>query len=102
MLNKRFHVLWFKMQREDKHLNLSFPIPIYIFEELLDCISDLLGFACFFTPARQQNTYSSFSVQGVKALTLGIINLFDSLTEDESYNLVDVKANKIKVSIIVR
>jgi len=100
MLTKSFHVLWFKMEREDKHLNLSFPIPIYIFDELLDCISDLLEFACFFAP--QQNTYSSFSVQGAKALTLGIMNLFDSLTEDEPYNLVDVKANKIKVSIIVR
>jgi hypothetical protein len=88
------------MKREDRQFNLSFPIPIYIFDELLDCISDLLEFACFFAP--QQNIYSSFSVQNIKTLTLGSMNLFDSLSEDEPYNLADVKSNNIKISIIVK
>lgn len=102
MLIDKIHIMWFKLQREDKHLYLSFPIPLYIFQELFDCILDLLGFTCFLVPEKKQKDYSSFSVHGVKILAQNTINLFDSLAEDEPYYLFDVKANKIKVSAKIR
>lgn len=99
MLNKKFRILWFKLQREgNMNLCISFPIPLYIFQELIDCILDLLEFVYYIAPNRQ-NPGSSLSVYTVKEIVRMTINLFDSLTEDEPYDLVDVTANKVKVSI---
>lgn len=102
MLIDKIHILWFKLQREDKHLYLSFPIPLYIFQELLDCILDLFELVCFLVPDKKQNAYSSFTVHGAKILIQNAMNLFDSFTENEPYYLFDVKANKIKVSAKIR
>jgi hypothetical protein len=47
MSNKGFRLLWFKLQRETgKCFCLTFPVALYIFQELLDSILDLLTFAC--------------------------------------------------------
>jgi len=101
MLNNKFHILWFKLHKEgNTHLCLSFPIPLYIFQELLDCFLDILELACFFAPNRPAvNPSHSFSVYAIKELVQMIIDLFDSLTETEPYELVNVTADKIKVSI---
>lgn len=101
MLNKSFRLIWIKLQvHNNVHFNLPFPIPLYIFQELLDCILDLTIFACLFVPNSSKPGYSSsFSVYTVKELVLMINNLFDALTEGEPYDLVDVTADKVKVSI---
>ncbi len=98
MLIDKFQILWLRFQREDKHFRLSFPISLYIFQELLDCTLDLFEFAYFFTPEKKQKYNSAFSVQGARTLVQHAINLFDSLSNDESYYIFDVKTNKIKVS----
>jgi hypothetical protein len=104
MLNNRFRILWFKLQREENpHLYLSFPISLYVFQELLDCIMDLLELACFFVPKRtNMNSSSPFSVYTVKELVQMMISLFDAITEGEPYDLVDVTADKIKISIKIK
>lgn len=102
MLTKKIHILWFNLEREDRHLHLSFPIPFYIFVELLDCILDLLEFTCLLIPERRQKESPSFSVHGARTLAQYTINLFDSLAGDEPYYLFDVKADKIKLSAKIK
>lgn len=104
MSNRCFRILWFKLQTEkNKHFYPSFPIPLYIFQELLDCISDLLTLACLFVPNRPNPVSSSyFTVYTVKEIVQMTMKLFDSLTEGEPYDLVDVTADKIKISVKIR
>ncbi len=103
MLNRSFHLIWIKLRIQNKiHFNLPFPIPLYIFQELLDCILDLLIFTCLFIPKpAKPQPYSSFSytVYTVKELVQMIIKLFDSLTESAPYDFVDVAAENVRVSI---
>jgi hypothetical protein len=102
MLNNRSHFLLFKLHREeDKRLRLSLPIPLYIFQELFDSIADLLELACLFVPRRPALS-SSFALSDIKALMQMTMTLFDSLSEGDPYDLVDVTANKIKVSVKIR
>jgi hypothetical protein len=92
------------LQKEDNpHLSLSFPISLYVFQELLDCILDLLELACFFVPKRAfTNSSASFSVYTLKEFVRMTMRIFDSLTEGEPFELVDVTADKIKISIKIR
>lgn len=104
MWNKNFRILWFKLQMgKNKHFYFSFPIPLYIFQELLDCNLDLLKFVCLFIPRRPNcNSSPSFTVYTVKELVQTILDLFDSLTEFESYELVDITTTKARISIKIR
>jgi len=104
MWNKKFRLVWFKLQRdENPHFYLSFPISLYVFQELLDSILDLLEFACLFVPNRpNRNSSASVSVYAIKELVQMTMGLFDSLIEGEPYDLVDVTADKIKISIRIR
>lgn len=99
MLNKGFRILWLKLQMEKyKHLCLPLPIPLYVFQELLDCILDLLTVARFFVP-NKTNPNSPNTFNTIKELVQLLMKLFDSLTEGEPYTLVDVTVDKINVSI---
>jgi hypothetical protein len=86
----------------NKHFYFTFPIPLYIFQEVLDSIIDFLSFACLFAPKRTSPNSSSVSIYAVKDLILMSTKLLDSLTEGEPYDLVDVTADKVKVSIKIR
>jgi len=104
MSNRRFRSLWIQLHIEDKHyIIIPFPIPLYIFEELLDSFLDILIIACFFaskTPA--PNASSRVSVPLVKELVVALIVLLRSLNGDEPYDLVDVSTDKAKVLIKIR
>jgi hypothetical protein len=104
MLTKKFHFIWLKLRVEgNHHFHISFPIPLYIFQELLDCILDLLEFAYFFAPKKTSGlTSSSISIYSIKALVEMIMCLLDSLTEDEPFDFVDVTADKVKLSLKIR
>ncbi len=104
MSNKSFRLLWLKLQREDnRHFYFTFPIPFYVFQELLDCFLDLLTLACLFVPNNpNSNLSSSFTVYTVKELVQITMKLLDSITEGEPYDLVDVTADKVRVSIKIR
>lgn len=102
MWNKSFHIVWFKLDIENnRHFFLTFPVPLYIFQELLDCILDLLTVACLFTPnmRREKNPYK---INNIKELVQMTMKLFDSLAEEEPYDLVDVTANKVSISVKIR
>ena len=104
MSNRGFRSLWIRLQLEDKRfLMIPFPIPLYIFEELLDSFLDILVVACFFVPKTPApNTSSRVSVRLVKELVVAIIILLRSLNSDEPYDLVDVTTDMVKVLIKIR
>ncbi|MBC3889403.1 hypothetical protein GH810_13895 [Acetobacterium paludosum] len=99
-----FRALWIRLQIEDRRfIKIPFPIPLYIFEELLDCFLDILIIACFFTPkVLASNTTSRISVHLVKELTYDVIKLLQSLNSNEPYDLIDVSTDKVKVLIKIR
>ncbi len=101
---KCFRLLWIKLQIEDRRfINISVPMPLYIFQELFDSFLDLLTVACFFVPkARDSNSSSRINIYSMKALTAVVMKVLDSLNEDEPYNVVDVSTDKVKVLIKIR
>lgn len=95
--------MWVKVHISGgKPFYLNLPISLYAFEELLDCVMDLLGVACFFTPNQQLTNSSSISVHTIKSLIKALINLMNSLVGCESYDLVNVEVENVKVSIKIR
>lgn len=104
MSNKGFRSLRIQLQLENKRfIMIPFPIPLYVFEELLDSFLDILVIACFFAPKTPApNTSSRVSVPLVKELVVAIIILLRSLKNDEPYDLVDVTTDKVKVLIKIR
>lgn len=101
---KSFPILWIKLQMEEKkHINLSIPVPISVIQEILDGTLDLLQLICLFKRNRYYtNTTSSISINTIKELLLMTMKLLDSLTEGEPYDLVNVAADKVKVSIKIK
>lgn len=101
---KYFRLLWIKLQIENRRfLNISLPIPLYIFQELFDSFLDLLTVAYFFAPKMpDQNSSSRINIYSVKLFTAIVMKLLDSLNENEPYNIVDVSTDKVKVLIKIR
>ncbi len=101
---KGFRLLWIKLEISNtKFFRIPFPIPLYIFQELLDCFLDLLTVACFFVPKTSKTHSSSrITIGSVKALVIMVMKLLDSFTEDEPYDLVNVTTDKVKVLIKIR
>jgi hypothetical protein len=81
---------------------MNLPISLYAFEELTECIMDLLTFACFFVPKGLRPSPYSLSVHEAKEVMQSILRMFESLTFDEAYDLVEVEAQNVKVSIKIR
>ena len=104
MSNKGCRALWIRLQIEDyRFIRLPFPIPLYIFEELLDVVLDLLSLVCFVVPKKPVGADASrLSVPLVKALVGDCLRLLQSLNDEAPYDLVDVTTDKVKVLIKVR
>lgn len=102
-MTKRLRILWVKVQISGgKHFYLNLPISLYAFEELLDCVIDLLNVACFFTPKQPLTSSSTVSVHTVKSLMKELINLMDLLAVSEPYDLVNAEIRNVKVSVKIR
>lgn len=101
---KGFRLLWIKLETSNKRfISIPFPIPLYIFGELLDCFLDLLTVVCLFVPkVPEPNSSSRITIYSIKELVIIVMKLLDSLTGDEPYDLVDVTTDKAKVLIKVR
>ncbi len=102
-MTKVLRILWVKVNISGgKHFYLNLPISLYAFGELLDCVMDLFNVVCFFVPKQQLSNSSSFPVHTLRSLMKGLINLMDSLVCSESYELVNVDVENVKVSVKVR
>lgn len=104
MWNKGFRLLWFKLQTDkNKQFGLSFPIPMYIFQDLLDCTLDFFTVMCFFVPKTNQlSSSTTYGIYAMKELVEITMKLLDSITQGDPYDLVDVTADKVRVFIKVR
>lgn len=104
MLIKEYRLLWLKFEiRSRRFISIPFPIPLYIFWELLDCFLDLLTAACFFVPkVPDLNSVPRITIHSVKELIIIVMKLLNSLTEDEEYDFVDVTTDNVKVIIKIR
>ncbi|ADL05223.1 hypothetical protein [Lacrimispora saccharolytica] len=96
--------LWIKLGIENRRfLGIPFPIPLFVFQELLDCFQEILTAACFFVPqVPDPGSSSRITIHSVKALVILTKKLLDSFAGDEPYQLVDVTTDKVKVSVIIR
>ncbi|QHQ63199.1 hypothetical protein Ana3638_22485 [Anaerocolumna sedimenticola] len=86
---------------KNPYFGFPFPIPLYMFTEILDCILDLLSVICLFVPNSQpaSNTVSLYTIKNLVEI---IIKLLDSIVDGGPYDLVDVTADHIRVSIKIR
>ncbi len=102
MWNKTFHLMWIKIEfGQNKISKLPVPVPLYIMEEIFDCIQDLLTVACIFAPdGKMKNT--PYSIHNLKDMVQMAIKLFGSLTGEEPYELADITAEHVRVSIQIR
>lgn len=101
---KGCRLLWLKIQIEGKGgINIPFPISLYVFYELLDCFLDVLIVGCFFVPkVPNSSSVSRITIYSVKELVMIVMKLLDSLAQNESYDLVDVKTDNINILIRIR
>lgn len=103
MWNRKHRILWLRLQTADnKFFRFSFPIPLYVFWELLDSTLDLSAFVCLFVPDTAHLNTPIPSIYVIKELLQMVMDLLDSLTDDEPYDFIDVTADKIKVSLKIR
>jgi hypothetical protein len=104
MWNRGFRILWVKVHITGEHqFFLSLPISLYVFQELFDCVLDLMDFACLFVPKNPPAHLSNaISARSVKELIQATDNLFHSITHCEPYDLVEVNAKNVTVSIKIR
>lgn len=104
MLTRSFHSIWINIKIDGhKHFRLFLPVSIYAFQELLDCVLDLLSFASLFVPRENKaNKYKSISVHNINELVLMVMSLLASITENGPYDLVDVSCENVNVSIKIR
>lgn len=100
---KGFRCLWIKLQIENKRfLSIPVPVPLYIFQELLDCTLDLLTIAGLFVPKTPNQNSSQITLFTVKELVILVMKMLDSITEGETYDLVDVTTEEVKILIKIR
>lgn len=101
---KSFHFLLVKLQiGGGTHLYIHLPVSLYVFQELLDCALDIMELACLFVPYKTYpHSSSTVSAHTVKELIQVTSKLFNSFTDCEPYDLVEVEANNVKVSIKIR
>jgi len=102
MSNSGLKILWFRLRTDNgKKFRLFFPISLNVFRELLDSFVDLTSLACVFTPKTPKKG-SHMSVRAVRELLLMLIMLLGTITEDGPYDLINVDADNVKVSIKIR
>lgn len=102
MSNRGFRIIWLKVHTENgKMFRFNFPVSLNVFRELLDSFQDLITVICLFVP-KSFAPKNSISIHAVKKIIVMVIELFGSITEYGPYDLVDVDANNVKVSIKIR
>ncbi len=103
MLNRNLRIIWVKIHvTENNRFYMNLPISLYAFEEISECVMDLLALTCFFAPKEYGTSFHSVSVHTLREVLHSVIKMFESLTFDEPYDLVEVEAQNVKVSIKIR
>lgn len=102
MLNRPFRVIWLKLHIQGKrNFRFSIPISMNVLLELLDSIYDLTALICVFlseTPASRRHN----PIHITKDIVAMLLELCRTITDDGPYDLVDVTADDVKVSLKIR
>ena len=102
MSNRGLRIIWFRLHTEKgRGFRLLLPISLGVFRELLDSILDLMTFICIFAPKTNRHD-SHMSIRTVRELIWMLMDIFGSISEDGPYDLVDVSADNVKVSMKIR
>lgn len=102
MLSSGFRIIWFKLHIQDgKKVRLTIPVSLNVLRELQDSLHDFMTVVCVFVP-KNLSSGSRPSVHKVKDLIRMIIGITGTITDDGPYDLVDIAADKVKVSIKIR
>lgn len=101
MWNKNTHIIWIKLKLF-KRKNFYFPVPLYIFNELLDCSLDLLKILCLPIPQKNNSNSSAFSIHTIKEILEAIIALLNSSAASTPYEFLELSTDKIELSIKIR
>ena len=102
MSNSGLRIILLRVQTDNgKKFRLFFPISLNVFRELIDSVVDLTSLACVFSP-KSPKQGSHMSVRAVRELLLMLIMLLGTITEGGPYDLVNVDADNVKVSIKIR
>jgi len=102
MSSSGLRIVWFKLNTENgKKFRLFFPISLNVFRELLDSFIDLITVICLFAP-KSIALGASIPVHAVKDTANMLMQLLGSITDDGPYDLVDVSADNVRVSIKIR
>ncbi len=101
MLIKNFRILWIRIKTTEKgRFRLTLPISLFAFEELIDCVHDLLTFLCLFSPKYKSGKPRPIhSAKEVVAMTSDIISI---IADEEPYDIVDVTTETTSVSVSIR
>ncbi|MDI3537316.1 MAG: hypothetical protein PWP30_1798 [Eubacteriaceae bacterium] len=95
-----FRSLWIRLQIKDKHLiPFPFPFSIAVLKDLLESILDLL---IIISPFINERTSPYAFNKTAKELTIQTLKLLNDLNFGESFDLVDVSTDEVKISIKVR
>ena len=104
MWNRGFRILWIKIHTTgERHFYINFPVCLYVFQELFDCLLDIMEFACLFLPKHPSTQFQhAISAKAVEEMIYSIDQLFSSITACEPYDLVEVNTKNVTVSIKIR
>jgi hypothetical protein len=99
MLIRGFRSLWIRLEVKDRRfIRFPFPFSILILEDLLGSILDLLTIISPFIN-ESKNPYA-FNITA-KELVIQTLKLLNALNFSESFDLVDVSTDDVKISIKV-
>jgi len=102
MWNSGLRIIWFRLNTENgRSFHLHFPIFLNVLLELTDSILDIMTLICAFTP-KTSKAGTRISLRAVRELVLMLMALLSTITDDGPYDLVDVAAENVKVSIKIR
>lgn len=104
MWNRGFRILWIKVHTTgDRRFYINFPVSLYVFQELFDCVLDIMEFTCLFLPKHSTVHFPHpISAKAVREMIHSIEQLFASLTDSEPYDLVEVNTKNVTVSVKIR
>ena len=102
MWNSGLRIIWFRLYRDNgRGFHLHFPISLNVLMELIDSLLDIMTLICALTP-KTSKAGSRISVRATRELILMLMALLSSITDEGPYDLVDVAAGNVKVSIKIR
>lgn len=84
----------------EKKITLSFPVPLFVLDELLDCSLDLLTVVLFFVPKKARLCGKEYlSPEVLQEVLESTRILLKSLKEHGPFDLVDVTTKEAQVLI---